>query len=75
MIKQYSNYKVNGYNINGKRTLGILNLEPDTFFLEVRHGAVVPQETQTCRGKAAPSITCTRVNDHLDTLVTLSSFN
>jgi len=24
MIKQYSNYKVNGYNINGKRTLGIL---------------------------------------------------
>lgn len=22
MIKQYSNYKVNGYNINGKRTLG-----------------------------------------------------
>jgi len=26
MIKQYSNYKVNGYNINGKRTLGILKL-------------------------------------------------
>lgn len=22
MVKQYSNYKVNGYNINGKRTLG-----------------------------------------------------
>ncbi|VVC45563.1 Hypothetical protein CINCED_3A014184 [Cinara cedri] len=25
MIKQYSNYKVNNYNINGKRTLGIYN--------------------------------------------------
>jgi len=26
MIKQYSNYKVNGYNINGKRTLGMIKL-------------------------------------------------
>jgi len=26
MIKQYSNYKIKNFNINGKRTLGTLNL-------------------------------------------------